>query len=166
MSASSYADRPRVDRHENVTRYAGGSHYDATTGEVNGSAFDREAKDADGLSVNRVGVLSRDKDEDRASTRRVLATRRTLGRTAIFVELNVGAALEALAEFEEDIFMCHDALEKEGDKAANPAHALVIGLPFKGEAVGSLKSELAGDRLRGVVCDTFPVIVPLAASDA
>ncbi len=84
-----------------------------------------------------------------------MASRMTLGRTAVFVQLNVGAALTALKEFEEDIFVCHDARSAEGTRVANPAHALIIGLPFKGEAVGSLKSELAGDRLRATVHDRF-----------
>lgn len=159
MNETDYTDRPRVGRSEDVVRYVGGSHFDRDTGIVNGSAFDRNPTDTDGLSVNRVGVWATDRKEDRRAMRRVMATRRTPGKTAVFVQVNVGAALDALAEFEEDVFVCHNPLEQEGTKAANPAHALIIGLPFKGETIGSLRSELAGDRLASVISERFPAFV-------
>lgn len=146
----------RIPGEEDVTRYVGGAHFDPGTGQINGSAFDRTPRDVDGLSVNRVGFLGADVAADRAELRRVMGSRLTLGKTAVFVQLNVGEALDALAEFEEDIFFTPDPLEAVGDKLANPAHALCIGLPFKGEATGSLKSAVAGDRLRAVIRDRFP----------
>lgn len=160
MTALPYAERPRVGVAEDATRYVGGAHFDPTTRQVNASAFDRAPKDTDGLSINRVGVFSGDRDEDRIALRAVMGSRMKLGRTAIFAQFNAGAALAALAEFEEGIFLCHDPLLAERGWLANPAHALIVGLPFKGEAVGSLKAELAGDRLRAVVHDFFPAVAP------
>ena len=150
--------RQRVSENEDVTRYVGGAHFDGTTGQLNASAFDRTRKDDDGLSVNRVNVFSGDVNEDRTQLRQVMASRMSLGRSAIFAQLNIGAALAALAEFEEDLFVGRDPLGADGTKLANPAHALFIGLPFKGEAIGSLKAEIAGDRLRALVHDHFTAI--------
>ncbi|WP_156370209.1 hypothetical protein [Novosphingobium sp. Leaf2] len=149
---------------EDITRYVGGSHFDAATGQVNASAFDRSPKDVDGLSVNRVGVFSREIRDDRFELRRVMASRMKIGKTAVFVQFNVGDALSALAEFEEEIFVAADPLVADGVGLANPAHAVIVGLPFKGEAIGSLKAELAGDRLRAVIKDTFPAVQTASGS--
>ena len=161
MNGSSTADELRRADAAKVVRYVGGSNYDHTTGEVNGSAFDRTPKDADGLSVTQRLVLSTESDKDKSEIRQVFASRMTMGKTAIFTELNVGRALAVLKQFDEDFHFLASPLISSGEKMANPAHALLIGLPFVGEAVGSLKSELAGDLLRSVVHDKFPAVVPL-----
>jgi hypothetical protein len=153
-------ERPRVSREENVARHVGGAHFDDTTGQVNGGAFDRSPKDTDGLSVMRRGVLAIDPPDDEIAIRRVMSSVRKLGATSQFVELNVGRMLDALEEFEQEVFVCEDPIPAEGDALANPAHALVVGLPFAGEAIGSLRSELVGDRLRSLVCHTFPAVLP------
>lgn len=152
------ANQARIADIEDITRYVGASHFDPDTGQINASAFDRTSKDDDGLSVNRTRLFDSDVEKDRTELRRVMASRRTLGKTAVFAQLNVGEAIESLAEFDEDIFVAADPLAATESALANPAHALVHGLPFKGEAVGSLKSELAGDRLRAVINDCFPAI--------
>jgi hypothetical protein len=149
----------RVDGAENVVRYAGASHYDDTTGEVNGSAFDRTLKDDDGLSVTRRGVFSKIQNTDENRIREVMNSRLTLGKKAIFVEVNVKQILSVLAEYEQNIFVEENPEQAEGTRLANPAHALVIGLPFVGEAVGSLKSEIASDKIRQIICHTFPAVV-------
>jgi hypothetical protein len=109
--------------------------------------------------VNRRGLFDADPDRDRAEIRRVVGARRKLGATSIFVEIRVGTMLDALAEFEAEISVVADPLDAEGDWPANRAHALILGLPFVGETVGSLKSELAGDRIRQQILDRFPAVV-------
>jgi hypothetical protein len=142
----------------NVVRYVGGKHVGNSTGALNGSAFDRTPKDSDGLSFTQRLILSKNPKSDEAEIRRVLGSRLTMGKTAVFAELNVRGALAALKAFEGDFHFREDALAKQGDMLANPAHALLIGLPFKGEAVGSLRSEHAGDLLRQTVIRTFPAV--------
>lgn len=159
MTAGPDAAR-RLDRDGLVVRYVGGFHVDPRTGQINGSAFERTAKDVDGLSFNRRGVFAPDVEGDRAAIRRVMASRLKLGATATFAEINVGSALDALTEFEQDVFFVEHPLPAEDGKVANPAHALMIGFPFAGEQVGSLKSEVAGDRLRLCICDQFSAVLP------
>ena len=139
------------------------AHVDPDTGQVSAGAFDRAPKDDDGLSVNRVGVFSGDLAADRSQLRAVMASRMKLGANAAFVQLNAGEAIATLSEFEGPIFICHDPLPASDTALENPAHALIIGLPFKGEAVGSLKSEEAGDRLRALIRDRFPARPPAAS---
>jgi hypothetical protein len=153
-------DRTAVARAEDIARYVGGAHFDPATNVINGSAFERSPKDNDGVSVTRCRYFSSDIDSDQSEIRRVVGSRLKLGKTAIFVEVNTGALLDALAEFEQDVTVVEDPLEAEEGLLANPAHALILGLPFKGEAVGSLKSEVAGDRLRELVLRRFPANAP------
>ncbi|MBV8686165.1 MAG: hypothetical protein JOZ90_16450 [Alphaproteobacteria bacterium] len=141
-----------------MTRYVGGSHFDPDTGEVNGSAFERTPKDTDGVSVTRCRFFSAEVEKDHAEIRRIVGSRLKLGKTAVFVELNTGAILDALASFEEDVAVVEDPLPRDGEALPNPAHALIIGFPFKGEAVGSLRSEEAGDALRKIIRRKFPAV--------
>lgn len=152
---STLTNRSAVSREIDLARYVGGSHFDETTNQINGSAFDRMPKDHDGLSVNRCGVFDSNVDLDRQAMRVVTASRMKVGKTAVFIQFNTGAALDALAEFNQEILICEDPLPADGAALANPAHALVVGLPFKGESLGSLKSELAGARLRATIFDRF-----------
>lgn len=149
-----------LERDELVARYVGGANFDSGTGQINGSAFERTPKDHDGVSFTRRGLLSYDQEEDRQEIRRIMASRLNLGKTAIFAEIQVGLALDTIEEFEQDVYFIENALKEDGDKLANPAHALLIGFPFRGEQIGSLKSEVAGDRLRQCVVGTFPAIMP------
>jgi hypothetical protein len=148
-----------VAQEEDLTRYCGGAHFDADTGEVNGSAFDRNPKDIDGVSVTRCRFFSDVIEDDQNEIRRVVGSRLKFGKTAIFVELNTGDLLDALAEFEQEISVIQDPLPAQAGALPNPAHALIIGFPFRGEAIGSLKSELAGDRLRRIILRRFPAII-------
>lgn len=145
----------RLDREEMVVRYVGGAHVDGATGQINGSAFDRTAKDVDGLSFTRRGILAAEPMADRDAIRQVMASRLRLGNTAVFAELQVGTALDALKPFESEIFFIEDPLPPRATAMANPAHALMIGYPFAGEQVGSLRSEHAGDLLRLCITDRF-----------
>ena len=141
-----------------MVRYVGGSNYDRDQGLVNGAAFARKNKDEDGLSFTERGILADTLHSDISRIWEILASRMAIGKTACLCEINVGRALEALEEFADTFEFHADPLEPEGEKLPNPAHALLIGLPFEGEAIGSLKSELAGDLLRQNVQGIYPVI--------
>ena len=162
MSEGRESERLANDR--NVVRYVGGSHavLNSVSGEyeIDASAFDRTAKDHDGLSFIQRLVLSTDPQRDEDEIRRVVGAWRSLGKTARFAELNVGHAVEALRVFDQDFYFCEDPLPEFDGKPANSAHVLLIGLPFKGEAIGSLRSEWAGELLSGVVLTTFSAIMP------
>jgi hypothetical protein len=144
---------------ELVARYVGGIHIDGGTDQINGSAFDRTHKDVDGLSFTRRGVFAVDVQPDREAIRQAVGSRLRLGKTAVFVELQVGGALEALKGYDSEFEFIEDPLEAEGDALANAAHALLVGYPFKDEAVGSLKSEVAGDQLRLRILDRFRAVI-------
>jgi hypothetical protein len=153
------AGEPRLPGTDVVARYVGGAHVDSETGEINGSAFERNPKDVDGVSFTRRHIFDQDCNRDRDEIRRVVGSHMKFGKTAVFAELTVGNALEVLQEFEQDIFFVADPIAAAEERLANPAHALLVGFPFKDEQVGSLKSEIAGDRLRLCVTDRFPAIV-------
>lgn len=140
---------------ENAARYVGGSKFDPGTARVLLTAFDREGKDSDGLSFNQTGVLSSVQADDDHQIRLITASRITVGKSAVFAELNVGEASSKLASFGDQFHFEADPLEADGQKLANPVHALLMGLPFKGEANGSLKSELASDLLTQAVNRIF-----------
>lgn len=143
---------------ELVARYVGGAHIDGETGQINGSAFDRTPKDVDGVSFTRRGMFAAEAEADRTVIRQVVGSRLRLGRTAVFAEVQVGSTLKALHEFESSIEFVEDPLEPEENALANPAHALLIGYPFKNESIGSLKSEVAGDQLRLRILDRFAAV--------
>lgn len=151
-------DVERLGGDEVVARYVGGSHFDPATNQINGSAFERTAKDHDGVSLNRRGLLDADPEKDRQEIRMITASRLKLGKTAVFAELQISCAIEALDEYSQDIYFCANPLDSNEKELANPAHALLIGFPFKGEQIGSLKSEVAGDKLRNCICDKFPAV--------
>jgi hypothetical protein len=84
-----------------------------------------------------------------------------LGKTSVFAEVNVGTALSVLHEFDDAVEIVSKPLPREGKLAADPSHALILGLPFKGETIGSLRSELAGDLLARHVLCMYPAVVAL-----
>lgn len=126
---------------------------------INGSAFERTPKDTDGVSVDMRGVFSKDCETDISKIREVVGARRKLGKNSVFAELNVGTTLSVLHEFDETIAIVSRPLAVEGDLPADQAHAVILGLPFKGEATGSLRSEVAGDLLARRIIRTFPAVV-------
>lgn len=146
-----------VSDQDDFVRHVGGSHIDGDV--INGSAFERTPKDVDGVSVSMRGIFSGDQDADIASIRTVVGARRKLGKTSVFAEVNVGNALAVLHEFEESITIVANPLPAEGDLPEDPAHALIVGLPFKGEAIGSLRSELAGDLLARRILRIYPAVL-------
>lgn len=156
-------DVERLKGSEIVARYVGGSHFDPSTKQMNGSAFERNPKDKDGVSFTRRGLLNSDDTQDKDYIRKITASRLKVGKTAVFADLQVDSALLALEEYSQDIYFCNDPLDEDGSELANPAHALLIGFPFKGEQIGSLKSEVAGDKLRDCVIDIFPAILAESA---
>ena len=148
----------QLDEESVVARYVGGSHVDLNTGVINGSAFDRNHKDLDGLSFTECGVLSDDVSVDHKLIREVVGSRIKLGKKACFAQIAVGDALDTLDQFEVDFSFVADPLTAEQSALANPAHCLMLGLPFVGEVVASLRSELAGDLLRRVISGRFPAV--------
>lgn len=147
---------------EEVVRYVGGVHIDPENGDIDGSAFHRPPKDKDGLSFTRRYLLSISEQEDIAAIREIFASRMKLGKTAQFAQLQVGAALEVLNQFDEFFDFVEDPLSQENECLSNPAHALLLGLPFKGEAIGSLRSDLAGDLIASCINRAFPAHAPSA----
>lgn len=145
-SSGFVADGDRVGRHEKVVRYARPSDVHGDT--LNGSAFDRKAADRDGVSVCRLGVFQAEPVGDLDQIRRAMGSRLRLKPAGRLAEISVGAIEDVGREVDELLFVVEDALPAEGGHPANPAHALIDGLPFKGASVGSLSSELAGDLLR------------------
>lgn len=139
---------------ENFVRHVGGSHVD--DGIVNGSAFERASKDTDGLSIVRRKIFAKSTEVDLRKIREALGSRRALGKTSVFAELNVGTALEILHEFDNRIDIIADPLPEDGGYIANPAHALILELPIKGLEAGSLDSELAGDLLAAKILSLNP----------
>jgi hypothetical protein len=140
---------------ERVVRYVGGLHYNHETGVVDGSAYGRRKNDDDGLSFTRRYIVAVDDETDKNQIRRIFASRLKIGKTAVFAQFSVADALDALSDYEEAFDFIENELEAEGQCLANPAHALLRGLPFVGEAVGSLKSEVAGDLLASRVDEIF-----------
>lgn len=136
-----------LDDSENAARYVGGLNFDPVTKRVNIEAFDRGVKDADGLSFTRTGMLAEEQNADDSMIRKIMGSRLAIGKNAVFAVVKVGDAILSLSHFGMKFEFVADPLEEDGAKLANPAHALLLGLPFKGESVGSLNSELAGDLL-------------------
>ena len=140
---------------ENAARYVGGSKFDTETARLLVAAFDRERKDEDGLSFNRTGILSSVQADDDNQIRAIMASRIIVGKNAVFAEMNVGDVCRQLAHFGGEFRFEAEPLEAEGTKLANPVHALLIGLPFVGETIDSLKSEVASDLLTQAVMRLF-----------
>jgi hypothetical protein len=145
----------RLPDDQNVVRYVGGSHIDEITGVINGSAFDRTVKDVDGLSVTRRLFLDSDDTRDQQAIRDVIGSRLFLGKTAVFAEVNVGQVRSLPQASSLGIELEEDPLPAEGLRLANPAHALILGLPIKGESVGSLRSEVLNDQLARLIEHRF-----------
>jgi len=146
-----------VSKNKNFVRHVGGAHIHGTV--INGSAFERTAKDVDGVSISVRGVFSKNTASDLAEIRRVVGARRKLGKTSVFAELNIGTALAVLHEFDKTIEIVFSPLPAENDAPEDPSHALITGLPFKGEVIGSLRSELAGDLLARRIIQSYPAVL-------
>lgn len=78
---------------DNVARLCGGSHLDPETGKPAPGAF-MLREDESYLSVNWLEYFAQHSHEDRLSEiRQALASKRTVGKTAILALLNVGLAI-------------------------------------------------------------------------
>ena len=117
----------RVDRAEDVVRYASGSKIDGD--KIDGSAFVARPQDNGQLSVNRPNVFGPDLevslDEIRSCSRLQL---RASGR---FAQVNIEEVCSALSELRpiSAVEVIEDQLPQEGDFPADPSHALMVGLP-------------------------------------
>lgn len=140
-------DALAVEAH--VVRYARPEDYDS--GMLHSSAFNRPAKDADGLSVTQLGVLEpKDHDADMRVIRAIMISRGIpLGEDTCFAELAVSDIIEAGREAMTTFSVLHSPSKaKLGEgKLANPAHAIINGLPLEGLSIGSLTSQLVSDLL-------------------
>lgn len=142
---------------EVIVRYVGGAHIDPKTKKINGSAFERSAKDTDGVSFNRRRIFCYGEICDRKKIINIMKTRMKLGKTSCFAEVLVKDALEKLSTVEGiSIIFLEDPLDGDNTKPCNPAHAIMEGFPFVGETIGSLSSELAGDLLRKCIIQEYP----------
>jgi hypothetical protein len=146
-----------VTDEQDFVRHVGGSHIHSNV--INGSAFERAVKDTDGLSICIRGIFSKEAEADVAAIRIAVGARRKLGSKSVFAEVNVGVALRVLHEFDDSITIDHAPLPAQEDIPADPSHALIVGLPFKGESTGSLRSELAGDLLARRIVRIYPAVV-------
>lgn len=135
-----------VSPYENVVRLV--RHIDFKKGILGASAFDRPEKDHDGLSVTRRHVLIPDDDAaDLKRIREVLGAWRMLKASHRLAQISVGDILAAGAEANRALSVVEDPIEAEPPKPANPAHALILGLPFAGAEKGSLDAVMASDLL-------------------
>lgn len=155
---SNYADRPKIQDDADVVRHVDRRSYDSSTNEYDPSAFYRTKKDQDGLSFMQRLVLANEDHADRKEIQRVFALRYKPHKKDVFAELNVHDALETLRDFGQELFFCADPIPASDEIEANDAHVLMIGLPFEGDKIGSLRFEVAGDRLGKVVKGNFPAI--------
>lgn len=142
-------------------------HIDFKNGIVGSSAFDRPEKDTDGLSVCRRGVLAEDAPEDLRRIQRVLGAWRTLKASHRLAQLSVSDILAVGEETKRALSVIEDPLEAEPPKPANPAHALIHGLPFAGAEEGTLDSVTAADLLARKVDakNVYPAIEPAAVDE-
>lgn len=146
-----------VSGESDFVRHVGGSHIHGT--EINGSAFERAPKDTDGVSISIRRIFSPDTQTDVAEIRRVVGARRKLGKNSVFAELNVGTALSVLREFDETIEIISNPLPATDEFPSDPSHGLITGLPIKDDAIGSLRSELAGDLLARRILRIYPAVI-------
>ncbi|WP_198355702.1 hypothetical protein [Sphingomonas sp. MA1305] len=130
----------RVGADQEVVRYARPSDFDE--GVLSGSAFDRNAKDYDGVSVCRLGVFSANLDEDLDSIRAVLGAWRSLKKNGRLAQISVQDIEAVGSEVRQVLVVVEDEIASAEDKPANPAHALIEGLPFIGGAAADLASDL------------------------
>lgn len=139
---------------ENVVRYVAEEDYDV--GVISGTAFERVEKDHDGLSVNRLGILVADNVEaDLIAIRSIMLTRSVpLDPEGCFAQLNVKQIRYIGHQLSVSIDVVESASAgrpREG-KLPNPAHASIVGLPYKGNEY----AEYASDLLRKSVVRHFP----------
>jgi hypothetical protein len=149
-----------VDAGENVVRLI--RHIDFKMGIVGSSAFDRPEKDHDGLSVSRRGVLASDEATDLRLIKEVLGAWRTLKASNQLAQISVADILAAGEEARRALLVIEDPVAAEPPKPGNPAHALILGLPFIGSDTGSLDALTAGDLLARKIepSSVYPALEP------
>jgi hypothetical protein len=114
---------------DNIARLCGGSHI-REDGTVSASAFKLRHGETF-LSVNWLEYLRLpDRAAEIVEVRRVLMSKRTMGRTAKIAVLNVGEASRAITDHDKDlpqIAVLHMP-ETEAGKPQDPSHAGIYGL--------------------------------------
>lgn len=130
---------------ELIARYVSGGQVDGDL--ISGEAFQLKPKDDGGLSVNWPAVFDADLGLAAGEIkRRARITVRPSGRYAI---LNVREILDISRQADElnQLSVIEDPLEAEGEKLADPSHALILGLPLPDD----LQAQMAGDLLARLV---------------
>lgn len=139
------ADGDRVSPEEHVVRYAKPTSVEGDG--VNGTAFERRLTDITGVSVTRLGMFDPDRVRDLVEVRRVMATAMRMKRNRRLAEIGVGDIEAVGREVGQLLQVMENTSPADLPVLANPAHAVINGLPFVGAPVASLQSELAGDLL-------------------
>lgn len=157
------ADGDVVGANERVVRLLRAP--DFKNGFVQSTAFDRPEKDRDGLSVSRRGVFSAEDETDLRTLRQVIGAWRQVKASQRLAQISVADILDAGREADRVLSVIEAWVEADYPKPANPAHAIICGLPFMGADEGSLGSVAAADILARKIGpnDVFAAVEPIAA---
>lgn len=139
------ADGDELTAEQEVVRYARPS--DVPNGFLLSTAFERPEKDKNGLSICQLYVFSPHLDADLVALRQVLGAWMNLKPNGRFAQLSVADIVAVGEEVAQTLSVVEDPVAAQGDKPANPAHSLIVGLPFKGADQGELGAVLASDLL-------------------
>lgn len=145
---------------------------------VSGTAFERKLKDKDGVSVTRLGMFSKALEKDLNSIRTVMNSRLKMAATGKLGQIssvaiaNVGSktrtALEVMTSPSSGTaFNADKDIGRElgkNKKFANPAHAVIVGLPFNEGELDDLEADLAGDLLARAISTLHPIQIPSSAT--
>jgi hypothetical protein len=145
---------PLADDHH-VLRYVGRRFLD--NGIVDGGAFLRKPKDANGLSVNWLEWFSGALEDQVEGVRR--AARVRYGSTGGLARLNTGRSISFVRENHPErltLSFVHDPLPAEDGHGADPSHSLIVGAPFQNGPEADLFADLIA---HCVLPPVFPAVV-------
>jgi hypothetical protein len=148
------ADGDSIPADRFIVRYARPS--DVPLGILASTAFDRPMKDKDGLSICQLGVFSDDTEADINQLREILRAWMELKPNGKLAKLLVGDIISVGEEVKQSLAIIEDHVPAKDGKPENIAHALIIGLPFKGAPQGDLDGLLASDLLARKVVKLIP----------
>lgn len=145
-----------VPSHENVLRFIDEEDWDGKR--VNGAAFERPQKDADGVSLNRVGVFDAvNSGRDLSQIKASMLCRRIPLSEGLLAAVNVAAVNQIGVYYDLPIVVVQDPKRGKGVRMpANPAHALIVETPFRGGAL----ADAVADRLAKAVHQVMPIPLP------
>jgi hypothetical protein len=144
---------------DHILRYVGGIHVDTTEDGkpfITGGGFIAKPKDDNKPSYNWLECLNGTLEERVQRIRDV--ARVTYGAKGKLVRLNIGQVYKYVEENTDDrriVTVIYDPLYPEGEKPADPSHALMTNVPDENDPEG----ERVGDLIRDCVLDIFPAKV-------